>query len=87
VENRELVGYTVPQYIRKVDLDDGYVQIFFRVRVPMKNKRIVLTANGEELASFPRLNLAPAEMENVKIKKSMLKDVDMIGVSIQEMKK
>jgi len=87
VENHELVGYTVPQYIRKVDLDDGYVQIFFRVRAPMKNKRIVLTANGEELASFPRLNLAPAEMENVKIKKSKLKDVDMIGVSIQEMKK
>lgn len=87
VENKEQVGYTVPQYIRKNNMEDESVQISFRVRSPMKNKRIVLEANGEEIASFARLHLAPAEMENIKIKKSKLKDIDVISVSIKEMKK
>jgi len=87
VENKEQVGYTVPQYIRKDSTDEDAVQISFRVRSPMKNKRIVVEANGSELASFPRLNLAPAEMENIKISRDKLKDVDVIDISIKEMQK
>lgn len=87
VENREQVGYTVPQYIRKVNLDNDTVQISFRVRSPMKNKRIVLESEGKEIASFPRLHLAPSEMENIKIKKSKLRDVAVLSVSIKEMQR
>ena len=87
VENRSDVSYTIPQYIRKTNMEEGMIQISFRVRRPMKNKRIVIEGHDKEIASFPRIILAPAEMENIKIEKNKLKDVSIIGISIKEMQK
>lgn len=86
ITNQNLVSYVVPQFIRK-DLVNDYVDIYFRVKEPMQNMRIVLVSDGKEIASFPRLHLAPGEMENVRIKKELLADASIIGVEIKEMEK
>ena len=86
VKNLNGVSYTVPQRIRKDAMNDE-VEIFFRVRKPDVNKRLAVVYKDKVLSSVVRLHLAPGEMESVKVKKDMLKDVEgEIGVEVREMR-
>ena len=64
--------YTVPQ---KIHLPaEGPVEIFFRVGMPMKDKKIVVASaqTGESLLEFKRLHLAPGEMEHIAVPAQVL---------------
>lgn len=79
------IGYVCPQYIRK-DLVDDYVDIFFRVRVPSSNCKLVLTKKGEDFLSVPKIKIAPSEMQSIRIKKEQLADASEITLSLKENK-
>lgn len=66
------VRYIVPQ---KVNIkSEGDVKLYFRVGQVYKNAKIVVKYNGEEIISRKRPRLAPGEMEDVLIKKEMLRN-------------
>lgn len=79
------IGYVCPQFIRK-DLVDDYVDIFFRVRAPSSNCKLVLTKKGEDFLSVPKIKIAPSEMQSIRIKKEQLSDASEITLSLKENK-
>lgn len=84
VEAGNLVNYTVPQ---KIHLPaEGPVEIFFRVGMPMKDKKIVVASaqTGESLLEFKRLHLAPGEMEHIAVPAQVLeKTAGGLKISIE----
>ncbi|HHU60044.1 TPA: FAD-dependent oxidoreductase, partial [bacterium] len=61
------VSYVLPQMINKDNIDDS-VEIKFRVREPLTNKKILIKLNEEVLKEIKRPNLAPAEMQTIMVK-------------------
>jgi len=86
------VSYTVPQRVRVGRLGEkDKVTVSFRVRSIMGKSRVVLTCDGEEIASFRRPRMAPGEMERVKIARAKLAPVvgggsgePVVTVSVEE---
>jgi NADPH-dependent 2,4-dienoyl-CoA reductase/sulfur reductase-like enzyme len=76
------IGYLCPQFIRKDP--SAPVDVFFRVRTPKKGVRIVLSKNGQELRSLPKVRVAPSEMESVRLSPEDLADASEIQVSVKE---
>ena len=64
------LGYILPQRVDVSNIEEN-VEFKFRVRLPMENKKIVVKLNGEPIRSIVKMNLLPAEMETVSIKKEM----------------
>ena len=62
------VVYTVPQRLR-VEKMDKTAEIFFRVNNNYRNVRIKILDGENVLASFPRAQVAPGEMERVVLPK------------------
>lgn len=84
VENGDGVTYTVPQKIR-VDRIEKSVDIFFRVNRQCKQSRIVISARGQEIASYKREHMAPGEMERIVLPAKLLQNTDnAITISIAE---
>ena len=84
VVNGDGVSYTVPQRIRRADVEKSCT-LFFRVNRVCKDSEIVVTSNGEQIAKFKREHLAPGEMEQISLPRVLLdKAVDNITVSIRE---
>ena len=84
VVNGDGVSYTVPQRIRRADVEKGCT-LFFRVNRVCKDSEIVVTSNGEQIAKFKREHLAPGEMEQITLPRVLLdKAVDSLTVSIRE---
>lgn len=69
------IGYSVPQKINLNNLTDD-VKISFRVRSVFENQRINVYNNEKLLASKKRKIMAPGEMENIIIKREVLKDIE-----------
>ena len=72
------VRYVVPQRVDVKNDDD--VKLYFRVGQVFKNATVKATYNGEEIISRRRPRLAPGEMENLTIKKSVLEGMSEGGV-------
>ena len=84
VVNGDGVSYTVPQRIRRADVEKGCT-LFFRVNRVCKDSEIVVTSNGEQIAKFKREHLAPGEMEQITLPRVLLdKAADSLTVSIRE---
>ena len=84
VVNGDGVSYTVPQRIRRADVEKGCT-LFFRVNRVCKDSEIVVTSNGEQIAKFKREHLAPGEMEQITLPRVLLdKAVESLTVSIRE---
>lgn len=85
VENGDGVGYTVPQRIRLSNVEKT-VKVFFRVKkVYSNNCKIVAESGGMTLAEYNRSHLAPGEMEQIVLPKSILeKSVHTITVKVVE---
>ena len=66
------IGYTVPQALRTINED---LELSFRVRSVMQDKVLVLRSGDRVLASVKKQKLLPAEMEKIKVKKELLKDL------------
>ena len=84
VVNGDGVSYTVPQRIRRADVEKGCT-LFFRVNRVCRDSEIVVTSNGEQIAKFKREHLAPGEMEQITLPRVLLdKAADSLTVSIRE---
>lgn len=71
IEAAEDVTYTVPSKLHP-GLTDKTVSVFFRVRRVLGRSRILVTDGENVLCSFPRVHMAPGEMEQIQIPTSLL---------------
>ena len=84
VVNGDGVSYTVPQRIRRADVEKACT-LFFRVNRVCGDSEILVTSNGKQIAKFKREHLAPGEMEQITLPRVLLdKAVDGLTVSIRE---
>ena len=84
VVNGDGVSYTVPQRIRRSDVEKSCT-LFFRVNRVCKDSEILVTSGGEQIAKFKREHLAPGEMEQITLPRVLLdKAGDNLTVSIRE---
>lgn len=71
IEAAEDVTYTVPSKLHP-GLTDKTVSVFFRVRRVLGRSRILVTDGENVLCSFPRIHMAPGEMEQIQIPTALL---------------
>ena len=71
IEAADNVTYTVPSKLHP-DLTDKTVSVFFRVRRMFGKSRIVVSDGETELCSFPRIHMAPGEMERIEVPTALL---------------
>ena len=71
IEAADDVTYTVPSKLHP-DLTDKTVSVFFRVRRVFGKSRIVVSDGEAELCSFPRIHMAPGEMERIEVPTALL---------------
>ena len=71
IEAAENVTYTVPSKLHP-GLTDKTVSVFFRVRRVLGKSRILVTDGENVLCSFPRIHMAPGEMEQIQIPTALL---------------
>ena len=67
----EGISYLCPQLITK---EGEYVDLFFRVRTPTSNCKIVAKVGDKVVRSIPKIKVIPSEMESIRIKKADLLD-------------
>ena len=72
------IGYTLPQRIRPGRLEKS-VQIFFRVRRPLKDAALIVEADGRELLRRRKERLAPGEMEQLSLPAGPLREAMTAG--------
>lgn len=77
----EGISYIVPQRIRVENIDDS-VHLFMRVKNVYNDVKLVIKLDGEVIREIKKPHLAPAEMENIKIKSSLLKERKISEISI-----
>ena len=78
------VNYTVPQRLRPDRAKNG-CGVFFRVGRIFKDSRIVVSSDGQDLASFPRRHMAPGEMERITLSPALLSQAgETLTISVQE---
>jgi len=84
VVNGDGVSYTVPQRIRRADVEKSCT-LFFRVNRVCKDSEILVTSGEEQIARFKREHLAPGEMEQITLPCVLLdKAGETLTVSIRE---
>ena len=66
------INYTVPQHIRRGNVNGG-CDIYFRVSNLGKNKYIYVKDNDEVIYKVKKTHLAPAEMEFIHLSEDVLK--------------
>ena len=71
IEAAKDVTYTVPSKLHP-GLTDKTVSVFFRVRRVLGRSRILVTDGENVLCSFPRIHMAPGEMEQIQIPTALL---------------
>ena len=69
----EQISYTVPQNIH-VDPNGSAVDVFFRVKSPMDGVEIQVYAGDTLLRKWPRLRVAPGEMEKITLQRTLLNE-------------
>ncbi len=72
------IGYTLPQRIRPGRLEKS-VQIFFRVRRPLKDAALIVEADARELLRRRKERLAPGEMEQLSLPAGPLREAMTAG--------
>jgi len=81
-EAAEGVAYTVPQQVRLANVEDS-LNVFLRVRKVYHNASLVVKADGKEIMRKKRRHMAPGEMENIRIPKDKMLDMDGRTVTIE----
>lgn len=71
--SKEGITYIVPQYIRFENLEDKF-NLFMRVKNVYHNAKMVVKADGVTIKEFKKNHLAPGEMENLILEKSLLNE-------------
>ncbi len=85
VRNGSRVNYTVPQKIRRENVDKG-VEIFFRANNVYRDTVIKVESGGQLLCQFKREHMAPGEMEKITVPKILLDKADgqCLTVSVED---
>lgn len=87
VETDAHIGYTVPQLIRPAKVEKT-VEVFFRVRQPLRHAVLQVRAGGAPLLELKRDHMAPGEMERLRLPASLLRQAaqqgDRLFIGIQE---
>lgn len=71
VHHDDQIAYTVPQQIHQAP-ESSSVDIFFRVKAPLTNVEIQVYAGDRLLRKWPRLRVAPGEMERITLQQALL---------------
>ncbi|MBQ2866628.1 MAG: FAD-dependent oxidoreductase [Clostridia bacterium] len=80
----EGVRYVLPQRVR---LTGDSVSLYLRVREPQSNVRMVVKNGGRVIKTFPRLKVAPGEMEKLEVPVGLTSgDGDSLTVSVEVQK-
>jgi len=77
------LGYLCPQQIRREAKDDN-VDLFFRVRTPLKTSVLEVYGDGKLLKKIPKIRLVPSEMESVHLKRSDLANIKEVSIVAKE---
>lgn len=84
VVNGDGVSYTVPQRIRRAEVETSCT-LFFRVNRVCRDSEILVTSGDAVIARFKREHLAPGEMEQITLPRVLLdKAGETLTVSIRE---
>ncbi|MGX7030105.1 NAD(P)/FAD-dependent oxidoreductase [Vagococcus zengguangii] len=85
VTNGEGISYVLPQKLRPEQLDKK-VEIYFRVNRIIENGEIIVSYQGQELTTFKKKDLAPGEMETIKLRKKHLGNtpIDELTLTVKE---
>ncbi len=70
----EGIRYIVPQKINK-DSNKDKIQLFFRVKDIYKNSKIVVKIDDKVIKTIKKVHLAPGEMEEIIIDKSLIDNI------------
>ena len=79
----EGLGYLCPQILRKEGSEEN-VDLFFRVRTPLKQSVLEVYGDGKLLKRIPKIRLMPSEMESVRLKRSELAGLKEVSVVAKE---
>ena len=79
----EGLGYLCPQILRKEGSEEN-VDLFFRVRTPLKQSVLEVYGDGKLLKRIPKIRLVPSEMESVRLKRSELAGLKEVSVVAKE---
>lgn len=82
-KNGNGISYVVPQQYRLDNIEDK-IAFKFRVRKPYSGVKLVIKADGEVIKSMVKPHLLPAEMETIKLPKSVLKEAKELTFEIKE---
>ena len=81
------VSYVVPQMLHLDQVEGDYAEVFLRTTDVYHDAQLIVKVDGNEIKRFKKAHLAPAEMEHLKIDKSLIgvaEGVLSIEVSIKE---
>ncbi|MGL4730603.1 MAG: NAD(P)/FAD-dependent oxidoreductase [Clostridium sp.] len=81
IKNGNGITYTVPQKIRLENIDKG-IEVFMRTNAVQHDVYIKVKAGEEELLSFKRNHMAPAEMEKIMVPKMKLEGIKTNEITI-----
>ena len=79
--NGDGVSYVLPQKIRR-DQVDKRVEVYFRVTKVMDECEIEIKNHGEVITTFKKKDLAPGEMESLRLRKKFIEDIEIIDLEI-----
>lgn len=79
------VSYVVPQTLHIDQIEGEFAEIFLRTRDVYHDAKILVKLNGQVVKTFKKSHLAPAEMEHLKINKSLI-DMDSGTLSVEVVK-
>lgn len=83
ITTKDGIRYSVPSFVDPVNMEDRLV-CRFRVDNIYKDKRLVLSVDGNEVRSIRKKIFAPGEMEQIYLNKEELKDASEIVLSLKE---
>ncbi|WXR60383.1 FAD-dependent oxidoreductase [Peptostreptococcaceae bacterium AGR-M142] len=75
------IAYIVPQKIRTKNVEDK-LQMLMRVRNVYSGKKLVVKADDNIIKEVKRMHMAPGEMEEVVLEKSLLENVKEISIEV-----
>ena len=77
------ISYVVPQTYRLDNIEEE-ITFKFRVRKPYHMVKVVIKADDEVIRTIVKPHMLPAEMEMLKVKKSLLKECSTLTFEIKE---
>jgi len=77
------IGYIVPHQYHLDNIDKD-ITFKYRVRTPFHGVKVVVKADGEVIKTVVKPHMLPAEMEMLKIDKSVLKEAKELSFEVKE---